>query len=103
MRIIHLVFALALPLGALLCGINAAAAGGDTPDARTACTPDAFRLCSDFIPDADKVKACMLRKRSQLSDGCRTAMAGGPRRHREASYHHRRHYRRRHCRHHDCG
>jgi len=36
-----------------------------------ACTGDAFRLCNAEIPDVDRVAACMARKQSQLSPGCR--------------------------------
>jgi hypothetical protein len=36
-----------------------------------ACTGDAFRLCGEEIPDVDRVKACMIRKQSQLSPDCR--------------------------------
>jgi hypothetical protein len=36
-----------------------------------ACTGDAFRLCGAEIPDVDRVKACMIRKQSQLSPDCR--------------------------------
>jgi hypothetical protein len=35
------------------------------------CTGDAFRLCSSEIPDVDRVTACMIRLRSQLSPGCK--------------------------------
>jgi hypothetical protein len=42
-----------------------------TPEQQQACTPDAFRLCGDAIPDVDRVTACMISKRSQLSPGCR--------------------------------
>ncbi len=38
---------------------------------RVACTPDAFRLCSDHIPDADAVKSCMIANKSKLSSACR--------------------------------
>jgi hypothetical protein len=38
---------------------------------RVACTPDAFRLCSAEIPDADAVKSCMIAKKAQLSAACR--------------------------------
>ncbi len=40
-------------------------------EARRACTPDALRLCSQFIPDADKITTCMGAKKSQLSPACR--------------------------------
>ncbi len=37
---------------------------------RMACTPDAFRLCSSEIPDADAVKSCMIANRAKLSASC---------------------------------
>jgi hypothetical protein len=58
-------------------GIGVASAQQGTPEARQACTPDAMRLCSDFIPDVAKVTHCMMAKRGQLSAACRSAMAGG--------------------------
>ena len=42
-----------------------------TPDAQQACTGDAQRLCSEFIPDEAKVAACLARKRASLSPACR--------------------------------
>jgi hypothetical protein len=71
-----------LPAGLLLIaiatmGVGGAAAQQGTPEARQACTPDAMRLCSDFIPDVAKVTHCMMAKRGQLSAACRAAMAGG--------------------------
>jgi hypothetical protein len=35
------------------------------------CTGDAMRLCSSEIPDVERVTACMVQRRAQLSDGCR--------------------------------
>src|SRR5689334_17719293 len=55
---------LALPVGALLIGLQAAAAQDRMAEARQACTPDAMRLCSEFVPDANRVRACMMSKRS---------------------------------------
>jgi predicted GNAT superfamily acetyltransferase len=40
---------------------------------RMACTPDALRLCSAFIPNADDVTTCLKEKNAELSDACRTA------------------------------
>lgn len=103
MRIVHFVCWLALSAGLFLGGLSAASA--QSQEATQACTPDAMRLCSEFIPDREKVRACMLRKRAQLSEACRTAMAGGrPERVRRVYHHvyhhvyHRRvrHYRRHH-------
>jgi hypothetical protein len=49
-----------------------------TPEQQQACTPDAFRLCSSEIPDVDRVTACMIRNKSQLSPGCRAFFRSGP-------------------------
>jgi hypothetical protein len=40
-------------------------------DQQQACTGDAFRLCSSEIPDVDRITACMIRNKSQLSPECR--------------------------------
>jgi hypothetical protein len=42
-----------------------------TPEEQQMCTGDAFRLCSSDIPDVDRVTACMVRRRSELSPGCK--------------------------------
>ncbi len=101
MPTIRLICALALPFGILFGSISAAGAQGaqGSQAARDACTPDAMRLCKDFIPDQAKVRSCILSKQSQLSEACRLAMAAKPpesapsepRRPRYA--HHHRHYR----------
>jgi hypothetical protein len=82
-----------LPVGVLICGVQGAGAQG--VDVRQACTPDAMRLCSEFIPDVPKITACMNAKRRLLSMECRTAMAAS---HHE-QYGHVRRYRVRHVRH----
>jgi hypothetical protein len=48
-----------------------------TAEQRSACTPDVFRLCSTFIPDADEITSCLRDKRIELSDACRTALEPG--------------------------
>lgn len=53
---------------ALLAG-PAAAQG--TPEQRQACQPDAMRLCSEFVPDVDRITACMVKQRMRLSPACR--------------------------------
>jgi hypothetical protein len=35
------------------------------------CTGDAMRLCSAYIPDVDRITACMVSKHDLLSDGCK--------------------------------
>jgi hypothetical protein len=89
-----------LSVGVLLFSLNGAAAQG-TPDARQACTPDAMRLCSEFIPDAGKVKTCMMAKRSQLSQECRTAIAAGRGGGRHVARHHKAHRHSHHHHHHN--
>jgi hypothetical protein len=50
------------------------AANAYTQEQEAMCTSDAFRLCSSEIPDVDRVTACMVRNRPQLSSGCRAVM-----------------------------
>ena len=42
-----------------------------SPEQQQACTPDAMRLCGAFVPDVDRITACMIQNQSQLSPGCR--------------------------------
>ncbi len=90
MRTMRFVCWLALPVGLIIGSINSAGAQ-DSDAVRQACTPDAMRLCSEFIPDAEKVKTCMIRKRGELSEACRTAIRGG-RKERRPYHHERRRY-----------
>ena len=55
-----------------------AASQAYTPEQQQACTPDAFRLCSSDIPDVDRITACMIRNRAQLSPACRAFFRAGP-------------------------
>ena len=73
MRIARLICWLALPAALLLANVGGAAAQG-TPEQRQACTPDAIRLCSDFIPDVPKITKCMKANYKKLSEACRLAM-----------------------------
>ncbi len=49
-----------------------------TPEQQQACTPDAMRLCGEFVPDVDRITACMIQKKSQLSPECRQYFRPGP-------------------------
>ncbi|MBV9461210.1 MAG: hypothetical protein JO141_27375 [Bradyrhizobium sp.] len=49
-----------------------------TQEEQQACQPDAFRLCGSEIPDVDRVTACMIAKKSQLSPQCRQFFRAGP-------------------------
>lgn len=108
MRIVPLICLLALLAGLSLYRPVSANAQA-SPEVQQACTPDAMRLCSQFIPDVPKITACMKAKHSQLSSACLTAMRGGgqhvaKRQARHAVRHERRearrevqHYRHGHC------
>ena len=82
MRTTFFVCRLVLPVcAALFCSLHQAGAqgaAGTTPaNVEQACTPDAMRLCSEFIPDRAKITVCMKAKHAQISKECRVAMAGG--------------------------
>jgi hypothetical protein len=51
---------------------------------RDACTHDAFRLCSNTIPNVGRTKACLARHRNSLSPKCQAAFSGGTTRQRAA-------------------
>lgn len=65
-------FACVVVLG--LAAVVSAKAEEGTYAQRMACTPDAWRLCSDEIPDVGAVKACIIAKRAQLSPACRAVL-----------------------------
>jgi len=60
-------------LAALLLGAagQPAAAEQGTADERRACMPDVFRLCGEFIPNAERITMCLQQKVSDLSPACR--------------------------------
>ena len=38
------------------------------------CTGDAMRLCGHEVPNVQRITACMVRNRAQVSPGCRAVM-----------------------------
>jgi hypothetical protein len=48
-----------------------------TSDQRMSCTPDAFRLCAAYIPDAVKVENCLRYNVPNLSVACRSVFDQG--------------------------
>jgi hypothetical protein len=65
-------------VAALLYATTASAQGNrGTPEQRAACTSDAFRLCSSYIPDATMVETCLRQNKSGLSNGCRSVFEEG--------------------------
>jgi type II secretory pathway component PulL len=67
---------------ALAFASSPAAAQQWTPEQRAACEPDAMRLCNQYVPDVQRVSACMSHYRRYLSPACRAAFAGGGRKRR---------------------
>src|SRR5215813_1238698 len=72
----------------LTCALSIVASGAawsqeyrGTWEQQMACTPDVWRLCSDQIPDVNRIVACLRQNAPQLSNGCRAVFesrASGP-------------------------
>ena len=60
----------------LLAATPAAAQG--TAQQRADCTGDAFKFCFADIPNVDKIEACLIRNKSQLSLACQRDFAANP-------------------------
>lgn len=62
----------------LFCGV--ALAGGamaqddHAQQAKEACMNDAMTVCSQFIPDRQRVAGCLISNRSRISQPCRMAL-----------------------------
>lgn len=67
----------AAALATLLCATTAFAQDRGTPEQRAACAPDAFRLCSSYIPDPDRVESCLRLQKARLSSPCRALFDQG--------------------------
>ena len=71
----RLMMMVAALFGIALMSVPAAAQG--TPEQRAACQGDAQRLCGQYVPDVDRITACMSQKRRYLSPRCRAVFTGG--------------------------
>ena len=63
-------FLFVLVAAAFACSVLPHVGYAYTPEEQQACQGDAFRLCGPEIPDVDRVTACMVKKKAQLSPGC---------------------------------
>jgi predicted peroxiredoxin len=43
-------------------------------EAQQMCTGDAMRLCGHEVPNVQRITACMVKNKAQLSPGCRAVM-----------------------------
>jgi hypothetical protein len=67
-------------LGLVLIAAATPAAAQGTPEQRAACEQDAYRLCSQYIPDERRTGNCLRRNRISLSPACRRLFSGRGRR-----------------------
>jgi hypothetical protein len=63
-----LLFAIALSAAAL------SVTPGFSSEAQQMCTGDAMRLCGHEVPNVQRITACMVKQRANLSPGCRAVM-----------------------------
>ena len=69
----------AAAFGVALAGLALPGTGfAYTPEEQQACTPDAMRLCGEFVPNVDAITACMIQKKAQLSPQCAAFFRRGP-------------------------
>jgi hypothetical protein len=72
MRTERIVLGVALAIGGIVAQSAASAEEyRGTMEQQMACTPDVWRLCSDQIPDVNRITACLQQNTPQLSSGCR--------------------------------
>ena len=69
-----LLWATAGVLTSLIVAVGTKPAAAQASDAAERCTPDVMRLCNEFIPDADRITACLKSKRRQLTPSCASAL-----------------------------
>lgn len=58
----------ALVVAGAMMAVPAAAQG--TAEQRAACTGDAFQFCGEFIPDVDRITACLRKNVRKISPAC---------------------------------
>ena len=69
---IHLTLTLAL--AALCVALAPAVVRADPQQGQQACMNDAMTICGQFIPDRERVGACLVANRSRISPACRDAV-----------------------------
>jgi hypothetical protein len=60
----------ALSVALSIIGPNGAFAQQGTPEQQAACQPDVMRLCGNFIPDVDRIVACLKYNEPNLNPAC---------------------------------
>jgi hypothetical protein len=65
---------IALVVAACSVAYTSAPAGAGAQEDQQACINDALTICSQFVPDRDRVAGCLISNRSRISQACRTAL-----------------------------
>jgi hypothetical protein len=60
---------------ALTISAPALAQGAASEAERQACEPDVYRLCNDYVPDVDRIVACLNANKRALGPACRAVMS----------------------------
>jgi hypothetical protein len=61
---------------AAMSSVSTADAKFSMAAARAACTGDAMRLCSQYIPSRSRIASCLRHNAGSLSPGCHSVLAG---------------------------
>jgi hypothetical protein len=72
LRLAILTFVLTMSAPALAQGAASSAA---SEAERQACEPDVYRLCNDYVPDVDRIVACLNANKRSLAPACRAVMS----------------------------
>ena len=75
MRTGSIALSVAVSIGAMIAQAAQAQEYRGTMEQQMACTPDVWRLCSDQIPDTNRIVACLQQNTPQLSSACRSVFA----------------------------
>jgi hypothetical protein len=66
--------ALLFAVAATALSVTPGPAYSSEAEAQQMCTGDALRLCGHEVPNVQRITACMVRLRAQVSPGCRAVM-----------------------------
>ena len=64
-----------LALAIFAAALFSAPASADEQGGSQACMQYAFSICGQFIPDRERVAACLISNRSRVSPECRSALS----------------------------
>jgi hypothetical protein len=65
---------IALAIAACCVAYTSAPASAGAQEDQQACMNDALTICSQFVPDRDRVASCLISNRSHISPACRMAL-----------------------------